>query len=99
LTEVLVCQLVTLEVDQDVAFEQAVVEDQIDVKMVIVKREALLACLEQKAFAQFEQETFDAADDGGFKFMLGLAVGLGQVEEFEHIRVFDDIFGLDHDLT
>lgn len=49
-------ELVALEVDEDVAAEQTVVEDEIDVEMIIVEGEAFLAGLEEEAFAEFEKE-------------------------------------------
>ena len=46
LTEILVCKLVNLYVDEDIALQQTVVEDQVYIVVLFVKGEALLSCLE-----------------------------------------------------
>jgi hypothetical protein len=73
LAEVLMGELVELEVDDDVAAEEAVVEDQIDEVVVFIEGEALLAGLEEEAFAEFEEEVLEAVDDGLLEVGLGVA--------------------------
>ena len=58
LSQVLVGQLAALEVNQDVAAQQSIVEDQINQEVVVVKGETLLPSLEQEAFAQLQEEMF-----------------------------------------
>ena len=56
-------QLAELEIDQDEGAEQAVVEDEVDVEVVAVDGEALLARDEAEAFAELEEERLEAVDD------------------------------------
>lgn len=56
-----------LEVDQYIASQQPVVEDEIDDKMIAVECETALPGLEQESLPEFEQELFYAADNGGFE--------------------------------
>lgn len=65
-------ELAKLEVDQHVAAQQAVVEHQIDEKVVVAKAESLLPGLEQEAFAQFEQKPLDLVDDRSLKVRFGI---------------------------
>ena len=52
LPEVLMGELVELEVNDHVAAQQTVVEDEIDEEVVLVEGEALLAGLEEKALCR-----------------------------------------------
>ena len=54
LPEVLMRRFVQLEVDDDVAAQEAVVEHQIDEVVVLIEGEAFLPGLEEEAFAEFE---------------------------------------------
>lgn len=73
LAEVLMGKLVELEVDDDVAAEEAVVEDEVDEVVVFIEGEALLAGLEEEAFTEFEEEVLEAIDDGLLEVGLGVA--------------------------
>ena len=63
LAEVLVRELAELEVDEDEAAEQPVVEDEVDVEVVALERHPLLPGDEAETFAEFGQELLDAIDD------------------------------------
>jgi hypothetical protein len=65
LAEVLVGEFVDFEVDEDVAAEESVVEDEIDVEVVFFEAEAFLAGLEEEAFAEFEKVLFEMIEDVG----------------------------------
>ena len=52
-------EFVEFEVDDDVAAEEAVVEDEVHEVVVRIKGEAALAGLEKEAFAEFEKEVFE----------------------------------------
>ena len=99
LAEVLMGELVALEVDEDVAAEQAVVEDEVDEEVVIVEGEALLAGLEEEALPEFEEEGFQLVDDGGLQILFGIVRLLGEAEELQDERVLDEIGGFFHDLA
>ena len=98
LPQILMAELVELEVDEHIAAQQAVVEDEIDEEVVLVEGEALLAGLEEKALAQFEQEVFELVDDGGFQVGFGIARLFVEAEEFEDVGFFEHVLGLDDDL-
>jgi hypothetical protein len=59
-------ELSDFQIDEDVAAQQAVVENQVDEEVLFVEGEALLARFEEETLAEFEQEMLDAGDDGGF---------------------------------
>ena len=88
-----------LEVDQHMAAQQAVVEDEVDEEMLVVEAEALLPRLEQKALAEFEQELAEAVDDGAFQIGVGLAALFGQAEKFQHQRFLEQVLRLTDDLA
>ena len=73
LAEVLMGELVELEVDEDVAAEEAVVEDEIDKVVVFIEGEASLAGFEEEALAHLEKEVLEAIDDGLLEVGLGVA--------------------------
>jgi hypothetical protein len=80
-------ELVELEVDDDVATEEAVVEDEIHEVVVLIEGEAFLAGLEEKAFAQFEEEVLEAIDDGLLEVGLGVAGLRIKAEKLEDERL------------
>ncbi|MDB6006162.1 MAG: hypothetical protein JWR15_3149 [Prosthecobacter sp.] len=92
-------ELVELEVDDDVAAEEAVVEDEIDEVVVFIEGEALLAGFEEEAFAEFEEEVFEAVDDGLFEVVFGVAGLVFKAEEFQDEGLFQQVLGPDDDLA
>src|SRR5690242_2420291 len=58
LTKILMGEPTDFQINQDIATEQAVVENEINEEMVVVKGEALLTRLKQKAFAKLQQKMF-----------------------------------------
>lgn len=92
-------RFVELEVDDDVATQKAVVEDQIDEVVVLIEGEALLAGLEKKAFAEFEEEVLQAVDDGLLQIVFRVASLFLQAEELQHERLFQQILRPDDDLS
>ena len=84
-------QLAALEVDQHVTPQQAVVEHEIYEEVSVVEAEALLARLEQKTLAEFQQELLEPVDDRGFQFALGIGGPLLQTQELQHDRVLDKV--------
>ncbi len=67
--------------------------------MVFVEGEPLLPSLEQKSFAQFEQELFQVTDERGFKVRLAIAGLLVEPEKLQDQRFLEDIFRLRDDLS
>ena len=66
LAQILGGQLVALEVDEHIAAQQSVVEDEIHIEMIVVESKALLARLEEEAFSQFQKEVLQFVDDSRF---------------------------------
>jgi len=99
LAEVLVREFVALEVDEDIAAEEAVVENEVDSEVVVVEGEAFLAGFEEKALTEFEKEGFELVDDGGFEIGFRVAGVVGEAEEFENKRIFNKVGGFFDDLS
>jgi hypothetical protein len=91
-------QLVSLEINQDVATKETVVENKVYSKVVVVERESLLPSFKEKTFAEFQEERLQLVDDGGFKFVLGIVRTFFEPEEFQNERVLDEVGGFFHDL-
>jgi hypothetical protein len=91
-------ELVELQVDDQIAAQEPIVEDEIEEVVVAIEGETLLPGLEEKAFAQLEQELFQMGDDGGFKLGFGVIGLFGEAEEFQHERFLEEIFRLRDDL-
>ena len=88
-----------LEVDQDIAPEDAVVEDEVHEEMVCIEGEPFLPGLEEEAFAEFQQECFEFVDDGRFEITLGVVRVLIKPEEFENIGIFEHVLRISDDLS
>lgn len=99
LAEVLMRGFVELEVDDDVAAEEAIVEDEVHEVVVLIEGEALLAGIEEEAFAEFEEEVLEAIDDGLLEIGLGVAGLRIEAEELEHERLLQQVLRPDDDLA
>ena len=86
LAEVLMRELVELEINDDVAAEEAVVEDEVHEVVVLIEGEALLPGLEEEAFAKLQEEVLEASDDGVLEVGLGVAGLFIEAEELEPAR-------------
>ena len=62
------------QIKQREAFEQVVVENQINVKVRRFSADAELSADKRKAFAQFEQESLQVFDQRGFDFFFAGAM-------------------------
>ena len=99
LAKVLMGEFANLQIKQHITLEHGMVKDQIDVKMVAVEGEALLAGDKGKALAQFEQEGLQLAEEGGFQLRLDQLGGGRDFQKFEHQRIFEHIERPDDFLT
>ena len=98
LPEVLVREFAQLQVDDEVAAQEPVVEDEVEEVVVAIEGEALLPRLKEKAFAQLQEEFFEVRDNGRFEIGFGVTGLLVEAEEFEDERILQDVFGLRDDL-
>ncbi len=73
------------EVNGDEAFEAAVVEEEVDVVIALVDRDAFLAGEEGEVAAEFGDEALAIGEDGGFEVVFG--VGVGEAEKVEDVGV------------
>ena len=80
------------EVEGDQGFEEAVVEEQIDVVVLLAKDQAVLASDETKTVTEFQDESLKVRDEAVFEFaFLHLAV---DSEEFEIVTALEYLIGL-----
>ena len=82
-----------LQVDDDEAAQAPMEEQQIDPIPSLVDAQPPLSSNKREALAKFEQEVLQPMDQGLFK--IGLRILVLEVQEFQHIRVFDRIVGRD----
>ncbi len=80
-----------LQVDQQVAAQDAMVEDQVEVVMLVPDRDALLPRLEAEPRAQFEQEGLKVVEQRLFEVGFQIVGFFREAGEFEHIGVTDQI--------
>ena len=83
LAKVLMGEFANLQIKQHITLEHGMVKDQIDVEMVAVEGEALLAGDKGKALAQFEQEGLQLAEEGGFQLRLDQLGGRAGFSEIQ----------------
>ena len=93
LAEILVGELADFEVDEDVALEDGVVEDEVDVEVVAFEGEALLAGEEGEAVAEFEEEGLEVGDEGALQIGLDELLGFGETEELDDEGILEDVGG------
>ena len=91
LADVLMGELGGLEVDDDEAFQDVVIENEIEVEVAGLGADTHLAGDEGEAVAHFQQEALELGDDGGLDFGLGGGGIFRQAEEFENVGVFDEV--------
>ena len=89
LAQVLVAKFVDLQFHQHMAFQDAVVEDQIDEAPGSAVGDALLLRLQAEAMAQLQQEFAQMVQQGRFKIGFGHRFAGAQAEKLEDVRVAD----------
>ena len=92
LTDVLVGRGIGLQVDQDEAIEDVVIENEVDVIVLALGCDVILPADEGVSFAEFEQGFLQMIDDGRFELALVDFGLLRDAEEFENHRVLDKLF-------
>src|SRR3546814_8508079 len=84
-------QAAQLQVDNDQAAQLAMEEQQIHPIPGLVDTQAPLPPDEGEAFTQLQQEVFQPLNQG--RFQVGFRILVLEVEELQHIRVFDRVIG------
>jgi hypothetical protein len=95
LAEVLVLEGIGLEFHEDVALEDAVIEDEVDEEVFIANENALLTGLEADAVAQLEEEILKPVEQGIFEVGLGHDIPRAESEELEDVGIANDVGGLE----
>jgi len=91
LTDILVCELPELQINQQVALQDHVVENEVDVELLVFEDETLLACDERKPFPELKEEVRELAEDRRFEIAFVQGLAFRQVEEVEDDRRLDEI--------
>ena len=95
----MVLEVVDLQIDEDKAAQDAVVENKIDPVMGVVEGDAVLPADEGEAFAKFEEEGLEVIAETGFQIRLRNLVRLGNFQELEDVGIAEQVGGLGDDLA
>jgi hypothetical protein len=76
-----VLHVAQLEINEDEAAEDAVIENKIDAVMGVVQRDAVLSTDEGEAFAEFQEEGLEVIAETGFKVGFGEVMRLGDFQK------------------
>ncbi|MDB4952714.1 MAG: hypothetical protein JWO36_283 [Myxococcales bacterium] len=90
-------EVAELQLDRDQSLHASVEEQQIEVVVVAIEHDPLRPLDEREAGAELEEEALDLTQDRRREVLL--AVGVGEVEKVEHVRVAKDERGLSSPLS
>jgi len=76
-----------------------VVEQQVDEEVIAAHFQVHLLPDKGKACAQLQQKLFEPVNDGGFQVGFGIASFLVKAEEFQDVRLFEDVRRRNDDLS
>ena len=91
LSDMGVLELFGLQLNQNMAFQQAMIKDQVNIKMLIVNGNPFLARFETEPFPKFEQKELQMIKQGIFKALFQHYILRGKPKELENIWVPDDM--------
>ena len=91
LADILMRYLCRLQVDEAEAFEDIVVEDEVDVVVLLFGMDMLLASDEGKALAEFHQELLQVGNNCPFEGILIEFAARFQAEEFGHDGILNKL--------
>jgi len=89
LADILVSQFADFQVDQLETLEQEVVKDEIDIKVLILKANPLLAGDEAEALAEFQKECLKIVDDRLFDGRFAQGWVILQIQELQNVWIAD----------
>ena len=91
LTDVLMGQLADLQIDENKAFQDIVVKNKIDVKMVAIYGNSFLAGHKRKTLAKFKKKIVQLVDQTLFQFVFKICFVLLQAEKFQYIGISNNV--------
>ena len=89
LTDILVIELGNLQLDEGMAFENSVVENQVDEVVAVADQDAFSPSLKTETVPQFEQESLQLVEQLVFQRRLAHDLLRLEAQELENIRVAD----------
>lgn len=95
LAEIFVGEGLGLQLDEDVALEDAVVEDEVHEEILSTNEDPFLACFEAEAVAHFEKKLLQSFEQGIFQIRFAHGVPRAETEKLEDVRIADDVCRLD----
>ena len=94
LADVLMGELADFQIDEDEAFQEVVVEDEVHIEFVILEDDSLLPGDEGEAASHFEKEGLEVVHDGLLEIGFVEARAIGETEEFEDGGGFENAGGV-----
>lgn len=85
-------EIFCFEIDENKTFQDVVVKHEVDIEMPTFDIEMFLAGDKGEASAEFEQELLQMIDKSLLKIVFIEMLVLQQIEEFQHVGIFDDLF-------
>ena len=87
-------EAVNLQVNDDMAFQDAVIKDEVCLEVVLIHQDAALPGFKAEPLAHLEQEVLQVVQYLVLQFALSENVLMLQSEEFQCQRVVDGMLGL-----
>jgi len=81
------------QLDEDMAFENAVVKHEIDEEVFLADEKTLLAGFETEAMSEFQEEVLKMVEEGCFKVAFFDGEMIREAEELESVNVFGEVAG------
>ena len=79
------------QIEQHMAAEPAVIENEVHVIVLVAEGHPELAGFETKAGAEFEEEFLQVVEQGRFQIIFGVVRQLGEAGEFQDIGVANEV--------
>ncbi len=96
LTQILMREFAYFQIKQHEAFQDGVIENEVNVEMIAINCDPFLPGNECKAFAQFQQERSQVVDERLFQIRFDEFRRRWHPQEFHHGRVFEYVRRLLH---
>ena len=93
LPDVLMGEIARFEVDEDEAFQDIVIEHEVDMKVAPVEVDVLLPCNEGEPAPKFQKEFLQVVDERLFEVGLVKTRALLHAQKFKNVGIADNIFG------